>query len=104
MRRTRGPMTFFSTVAPISELDFVRKGCEYCSDIGANTRIQMYSPKIDQHTPALYRLAKAVGKPMTKVADDLILFGFKCLRAIYEDLDERQILKIIQQEDEAEKD
>ena len=64
----------------------------------------MYSPKIDQHSPALYRLAKAVGKPMTKVADDLISYGFKCLRVVYADLDERQILKIIQQEDEVGKD
>ena len=55
----------------------------------------MYSPKIDQHTPALYRLSRLIGKPMTKVADDLISFGFKSLKAIYVDLDDAQISRIL---------
>lgn len=56
----------------------------------------MYSPKIDQHTPNLYRLSKAVGKPMTKVADELIAYGFKHLHTIYQ-LNEQEIAKIVQQ-------
>ena len=55
----------------------------------------MYSPKIDQHTPALYRLSRLIGKPMTKVADDLISFGFKSLKTIYVDLDDAQISRIL---------
>ncbi len=56
----------------------------------------MYSPKIDKHTPNLYRLAQEVGKPMTKVADDLISFAFKRLDSIYEELDHQKISRIIQ--------
>ena len=55
----------------------------------------MYSPKIDQHTPVLYRLSRLIGKPMTKVADDLISFGFKSLKTIYVDLDDAQISRIL---------
>lgn len=55
----------------------------------------MYNPKITQHTPALYRLARFVGKPMTKVADDLISFGLKHLKAIYADLDDEKISSIL---------
>ena len=54
----------------------------------------MYSPKITQHTPALYRLARFVGKPMTKVADDIISFGFKHLKTIYPSLDDEKIATI----------
>lgn len=33
----------------------------------------MYSPKIsERHIPFLYRAAKAQGKPMTKVVDEII--------------------------------
>ncbi|MFT7109300.1 MAG: hypothetical protein ACI843_000960 [Psychrobacter glaciei] len=56
----------------------------------------MYSPKIDKHTPNLYRLAKAVGKPMTKVADELISYSFNNLKSIYQ-LDDQTITEIIQQ-------
>jgi hypothetical protein len=56
----------------------------------------MYSPKIDKHTPNLYRLAKAVGKPMTKVADELISYSFNNLKSIYK-LDDQTITEIIQQ-------
>jgi hypothetical protein len=56
----------------------------------------MYSPKIDKHTPNLYRLAKAVGKPMTKVADELISYSFNNLKSIYQ-LDDQTIIEIIQQ-------
>jgi hypothetical protein len=55
----------------------------------------MYSPKITQHTPALYRLSQFVGKPMTKVADDLISFGFNHLKAIYAELDDEKISRIL---------
>jgi len=57
----------------------------------------MYSPKIDKHTPNLYRLAKVVGKPMTKVADELISYSFKHLQTIYQ-LSEQEITEIIQQD------
>ena len=60
----------------------------------------MYSPKIDQHTPALYQLSQLVGKPMTKVADDLMSFGFKYLKAIYADLDDAQISRILSGKEE----
>ena len=56
----------------------------------------MYSPNIDKHTPNLYRLAKAVGKPMTKVADELIAFSLNHLQTIYQ-LNEQEIAEIIQQ-------
>ena len=56
----------------------------------------MYSPKIDKHTPNIYRLAQTVGKPMTKVADDLISFAFKRLDSIYTELDQQNISGIIQ--------
>ena len=55
----------------------------------------MYSPKIDKHTPNFYRLAKAVGKPMTKVADELISYSFNNLKSIYK-LDDQTITEIIQ--------
>lgn len=55
----------------------------------------MYSPKIDKHTPNLYRLAKAVGKPMTKVADELISYSFNNLKSIYQ-LDDQTITEIVQ--------
>ncbi|MCP4494629.1 MAG: hypothetical protein GY820_46110 [Gammaproteobacteria bacterium] len=61
--------------------------------------IFMYSPKIDKHTPNLYRLAKAVGKPMTKVADELILYGFNNLKSIYQ-LDDQKITEITQQNEQ----
>jgi len=56
----------------------------------------MYSPKIDKHTPNLYRLSQEVGKPMTKVTDDLISFAFKHLDSIYKELDRQKISRIIQ--------
>lgn len=56
----------------------------------------MYSPKIDKHTPNIYRLSREVGKPMTKVADDLISFAFKSLDSIYQELDQQKISRIIQ--------
>ena len=59
----------------------------------------MYSPKINKHTPNIYRLAQTVGKPMTKVADDLISFALKRLDAIYEELDQQKISKILQNRD-----
>ena len=52
----------------------------------------MYSPKIDKHTPDIYRLAQAPGKPMTKVADDLISFALNRLDLIYTELDQQKIL------------
>ncbi len=60
----------------------------------------MYSPKIDKHTPNLYRLSKAVGKPMTKVADDLISYGFEQLETIYEQLDQQTIAGIVEEDNE----
>jgi len=62
----------------------------------------MYSPQIKKHTRKLYRLSKVVGKPMTHVADDLMGFSFKCLKAIYTDLEDEQISEIIKQLDEVE--
>ena len=55
----------------------------------------MYNPKITQHTPALYRLARCVGKPITKVADDLLSFGFKHLKALYPNLNDEHISMIL---------
>lgn len=60
---------------------------------------KMYSPKIDKHTPTLYRLAQVTGKPMTKVADEVISYGFKHLNKIYE-LDDECIDKIINEKHE----
>lgn len=57
----------------------------------------MYSPQIEKHTGNLYRLSKAVGKPMTHVADDLMGFSFKCLKAVYSDLDDKTISTIVQE-------
>ena len=37
----------------------------------------MYSPDISEHTPALYKLAKAQGKSMTEVAKTLIAYGLE---------------------------
>ncbi|WP_395373453.1 hypothetical protein [Marinicella sp. W31] len=61
----------------------------------SNGKYNMYSPNIDKHTPNLYRLAKAVGKPMTKVAVELISFSLNHLQTIYE-LNEKDIAEIIQ--------
>jgi hypothetical protein len=55
----------------------------------------MYSPKIDKHTPKIYRISRAVGKPMTRVADDLISFGYQHLKSIYENIDDVEIEKIM---------
>ncbi len=92
-------VTIFFQFAPISEqvshFLLTESVLRYRSN--ENT---MYSPKIDQHTPALYRLSRLVGKPMTKVADDLILFGFKHLKAIYVDLDDVQISRILSGKEE----
>lgn len=54
----------------------------------------MYSPKIERFTPCLYRLSKAVDKPMTKVADDLMSYALGRLDTIYENLSEEDIVKI----------
>jgi hypothetical protein len=43
-----------------------------------------YSPRIDQHTRELYRLAHLLGKPMTQVADDLLRHGLKNLETVYD--------------------
>ena len=56
----------------------------------------MYSPKIDKHTPNIYRLAQALGKPMTKVADDLISFALVRLDSVYTGLDQQKIYGIVQ--------
>lgn len=61
----------------------------------------MHSPK---HTPNLYRLARAVGKPVTQVADDLIAFAFKELGIVRKELDDQEISKIIQGCEEKEND
>lgn len=58
----------------------------------------MYSPKIAQHTPKLFRISRAVGKPMTKVADDLISFSYQHLKSIYRNMDEREIEEILRTE------
>ena len=55
----------------------------------------MYSPKISKHTPILYRIAREIGKPMTKVADDLITYGCLNLKSIYEEIDEERIAEIL---------
>ena len=62
----------------------------------------MYSPKIAQHTPRIYRIARAVGKPMTRVADDLSSFGYQHLKTIYRDIEDEQISEILQVEYDAE--
>jgi hypothetical protein len=83
---------FIRQIAPKSELDFGKENSNYCSTIGATMLfIFMYSPKIDKHTPKIYRISRAVGKPMTKVADDLISFGYKHLKSIYENIDDSEI-------------
>ena len=43
----------------------------------------LYSPRIDQHTRQLYRLAQLLGKPMTRVADDLIRHGLENIEQLY---------------------
>jgi hypothetical protein len=58
----------------------------------------MYSPKIDKHTPKIYRISRIVGKPMTKVADDLITFSYQHLKCIYENIDDVEIEKIMRVE------
>jgi len=58
----------------------------------------MYSPKIAKHTPKIYRISRAVGKPMTKVADDLISFGYQHLKSIYGDIDDKEIEEILRTE------
>lgn len=62
----------------------------------------MYSPQIEKHTRNLYRLSKVVGKPMTHVADDLMCFSFKCLKAIYSDLDDKQLSDVVREFEEEE--
>ena len=42
-----------------------------------------YSPRIDQHSFTLYRLGRLLGKPMTKVADDLLRHGLDNLETVY---------------------
>ena len=54
----------------------------------------MYSPKIDQHTPTLYRLSKVVRIPMTKVADDLLSYALSQLPSIYSDLNDKSVSEI----------
>ena len=70
-----------------------------CSYFGAIWQIMeeldMYSPKISKHSPRLYHLAKAVGKPMTRVADDLLEFGYRHLEQIYDGLSDDQIREIV---------
>lgn len=86
-------------IAPKSELDFGKENGHNCSDIGTIMLfILMYSPKIEKHTPKIYRISRAVGKPMTKVADDLISFGYQHLKSIYENIDDREIEKILRAE------
>ncbi|MCU7919702.1 MAG: hypothetical protein KZQ95_15285 [Candidatus Thiodiazotropha sp. (ex Epidulcina cf. delphinae)] len=58
----------------------------------------MYSPKITKHTPKIYRISRAVGKPMTKVADDLISFGYQHLKSIYDNIDDGEIDEILRTE------
>jgi hypothetical protein len=58
----------------------------------------MYSPKIAKHTPKIYRISRAVGKPMTKVADDLISFGYQHLKSIYSDINDEEIDEILRTE------
>ena len=43
----------------------------------------LYSPRIDQHTRQLYRLGQLLGKPMTRVADDLIRHGLENIEQLY---------------------
>lgn len=57
----------------------------------------MYSPNIAKHTPIIYRISRAVGKPMTKVADDLISFGYLNLKSIY-NIDDKEIKDILRTE------
>ena len=95
-----GPIIFMKQLAPLSELDFGKECCEHCSDIGAMDIHIMYSPKIAKHTPRIYRIARAVGKPMTRVADDLISFGYLHLKSIYGDMDDEEICKILQTEND----
>jgi len=45
--------------------------------------MRRYSPRIDQHSRTLYRLGRALGKPMTKVADDLIKHGLDNIEQVY---------------------
>ena len=62
----------------------------------------MDSPKIAKHTPRIYRIAQAVGKPMTKVADDLISFGYQHLKSIYDDIGDEDIREILRTEQDSE--
>ena len=43
----------------------------------------LYSPRIDKHTRQLYRLGQLLGKPMTRVADDLIRHGLENIEQLY---------------------
>ena len=43
----------------------------------------LYSPRIAQHTRQLYRLGQLLGKPMTRVADDLIRHGLENIEQLY---------------------
>lgn len=60
--------------------------------------IYMYSPQIAKHTPRIYRVSRVVGKPMTRVADDLISFACQHLKSVYIDIDEEQIKEILRAE------
>lgn len=56
----------------------------------SNNVISHVQPK-NRHThrPKPYRISRAAGKSMTKVADELISFGYKHLKNIYENIDDR---------------
>ena len=43
----------------------------------------LYSPRIDQHTHQLYRLGQLLGKPMTRVADDLLKHSLAHIEDVY---------------------
>ena len=43
----------------------------------------LYSPRIDQHTRQLYRLGQLLGKPMTRVADDLLKHSLAHIEEVY---------------------
>ena len=49
---------------------------------------RMYSPDISEHTPALYRLAKELGKPMTDVAKDIIAYGLEHREQVFNEAPE----------------
>lgn len=53
--------------------------------------MKKYSPRIDQHTPVIYQLAKKLNKPMTVVADDLIRYGLENIEKLYPELGEGEL-------------